>query len=268
MLFKTLTIRTGQFLASLLLLASVPGACAQPDDTGWNPSPGQTENAPVMGEVSWIGTDCPEVSGLCLAPDGGGLIAASDEKGLYRITWDGGTTPFLVKWRMDCEGVTFDPETGDIYYIVEGLQQVWRLKAPEYGRPEKICTIRDAGYLTNRGLEGITWFRNGTLLLGNQRKPTLLIRYSLKVGTLSQKELTGVSEIAGLCYDPIRNTLWIADSERHTINMCTPDGELLASWTVPFIDNAEGICVDHGHGCIWVGDDTTSRIYRISFENL
>ncbi|MBR6211672.1 MAG: hypothetical protein IKQ64_01355, partial [Bacteroidales bacterium] len=114
MLFKTLTIRTGQLLASLLLLAAAPGACAQPDDTGWNPSHRQTENAPVMGEVSWIGTDCPEVSGLCLAPDGGGLIAASDEKGLYRVTWDGGTTPFLVKWRMDCEGVTFDPETGDI----------------------------------------------------------------------------------------------------------------------------------------------------------
>ena len=61
--------------------------------------------------------------------------------------------------------------------------------------------------------------------------------------------LTTVQEVSGLCL--------------------APDGDgLLAYWDVSFIDNAEGLYVDHDHNCIWVGDDTTSRIYKILFEGL
>ena len=62
--------------------------------------------------------------------------------------------------------------------------------------------------------------------------------------------------------------LWVADSKSRTINLCTTDGEVLASYSVSFIDNGEGIYVDHAHSCIWVCDDTTSKIYKISFTNL
>ncbi len=41
---------------------------------------------PKMGEYITIDTECPEVSGLCLAQDGRGLLAASDEHGLYHIS--------------------------------------------------------------------------------------------------------------------------------------------------------------------------------------
>jgi len=37
---------------------------------------------------------------------------------------------------------------------------------------------------------------------------------------------------------------------------------------MPDIDNGEGLFVDHANSCIWIGDDTTSKIYRIAFENL
>ena len=50
--------------------------------------------------------------------------------------------------------------------------------------------------------------------------------------------------------------------------MCNPEGEVLLSWPVPFIDNGEGIYVDHANSCVWVGDDTTSKLYKIHFDNL
>lgn len=60
---------------------------------------------------------------------------------------------------------------------------------------------------------------------------------------------TTVPEVSGLCL--------------------APDGDgLLAAWSIPFVDNGEGIYVGHEHSCIWVGDDTTSRIYKIRFEGL
>ena len=96
----------------------------------------------------------------------------------------------------------------------------------------------------------------------------MLFQYSLTDGIISRTEITGTTEIAALCYDPVRDVLWIADSEQHNINLCTVDGEVLATYPVPFIDNGESLYVDHGNSCIWIGDDTTSKIYKISFANL
>ena len=68
---------------------------------------------PVMGDYTTVDTEVPEISGLCLAPDGDGMLAASDEKGVYSVTWTGETKPFFIAERsMDCEGVTVDPATG------------------------------------------------------------------------------------------------------------------------------------------------------------
>ena len=221
---------------------------------------------PKMLSYTTIDTECPEVSGLCLAPDGDGLLAASDERGVFHISWDGKTTEFYTERHMDCEGVTIDPKTKDVYFVVERKQEVHRLKAP-YKEPELLGVISDVGLLTNDGLEGVTYYKNGTLLVGNQRKPVRLMRFADgKVS--SYKDLEGFNEIADLCYDPVRDVLWIADSEARTINLCNLDGEIMATWSLPFIDNGESVCIDHEHSCIWVGDDTTSKIYRIEFENL
>lgn len=236
-----------------LLLAAVLAAQAQP----------------VMGHATEIlRTSVPEASGLCPSPDGRGFLVASDEKGLYFVSRTGETTPFYTRLRIDCEGVTLDPKTQDVYYIVEGKQQVRRLAAPDYAKSELVCKLRDIGYRTNHGLEGITWYKEDMLLIGNQHKPVQLILYSLKDGIVWRKELTSVSEIADLCYDPVRDALWIADSEARTINLCTPEGDVLASWPIPFIDNGEGLWIDHENSCIWVGDDTTSQLYKIPFSNL
>lgn len=40
------------------------------------------------------------------------------------------------------------------------------------------------------------------------------------------------------------------------------------TYPVPFIDNGESLYVDHVNDCIWIGDDTTSKIYKISFYGL
>ena len=225
---------------------------------------------PVMGDYTTVDTQVPEISGLCLAPDGNGFLAASDEKGVYAVSWTGETKPFFVAERsMDCEGVTVDPATGDVYYIVERKQEVRRLRAPEYNESELLGVIKEVGYRTNSGLEAITWMNDGTLLLGNQARPRLLIRFSPDGEILDRTEITeGIVDISDLCYDPVRNALWIPDSELRTINLCTLEGKVIASYPVPFIDNGESLYVDRDRQCIWVGDDTTSKLYKISFKNL
>lgn len=227
-----------------------------------------------MGSYSSISTTGIEgLSGICLAPDGSGFFAASDRGGVYRLSFSGETTPLFVEnpgiMGLDCEGVTLDPATGDIYFVLErNKQEVRRLRAPGYSESEVLATITDGSF--NSGLEAITWMGDGTLMVGNQADPCMLLRISATDGSIiNRKEITeGITDISDLCYDTERNALWIADSETRTINLCDLEGRIQKSYSVSFIDNGEGLCIDRERQCIWMSDDTTSQIYRINFSNL
>ena len=225
------------------------------------------------GYTSISTTDIEGFSGICLAPDGSGFIAASDRGGVYRVSFSGEATPLYVDnpgiMGLDCEGVTLDPSTGDIYFVAErNKQEVCRLSAPGYNESEVLATITDGSF--NSGLEAITWMGDGTLMVGNQAEPCLLLRLSATDGSiLSRVNITeGITDISDLCYDAERNALWIADSETRTINLCDLQGKIQKSYSVSFIDNGEGLCIDRERQCIWVSDDTTSKIYKITFSNL
>lgn len=214
------------------------------------------------------------LSGICLAPDGSGFLAASDRGGVYRVSLSGEATPLYVEtdgFGLDCEGVTVDPATGDIYLVAErDKQEVRRLRAPAYSESEVLATITEVSSSSNSGLEAIAWLGDGTLMVGNQANPCVLLRLSATDGSImSRTEITsGITDISDLCYDPVRNALWIADSEARTINLCDLEGKVQKSYSVSYIDNGEGLCIDRERQCIWVSDDTTSKVYKISFTNL
>jgi hypothetical protein len=57
------------------------------------------------------------------------------------------------------------------------------------------------------------------------------------------------------------------DSNQQKIFICQVDGTLVTSYDVPFIENAESICVDRTRGCVWVGSDEDSpKLYRFEFK--
>ena len=213
-------------------------------------------------------------SGICLAPDGSGFIAASDRGGVYKVSFSGEASTLYVEtagYGLDCEGVTVDPATGDVYFVLEReKQEVRRVRAPEYSESEVLAVITEVSSSSNSGLEAITWMGDGTLMVGNQANPRLLLRLSATDGSIiSRREITGgITDISDLCYDSVRNALWIADSETKTINLCDLQGNVRKSYSVSFIDNGEGLYVDRERQCIWVSDDTTANIYKVSFSNL
>ena len=42
--------------------------------------------------------------------------------------------------------------------------------------------------------------------------------------------------------------------------------KLKAVYDIKFIGNPESVCVDHKHGCVWVGDDNDSQPLLIRLE--
>lgn len=269
-------------LLPLLLLA---GACACEDplanrgiakpekqDQTEKTSGGKPRKVPEMGACQVIKARVEELSGLCMTKDSTALWAVGDEGAICRVSFSGAVTTVL-KTKLDAEGITLNPATGDLYIAVEGDQMVCRVKAPDYQTIDTLFYIKEAvdEDFDNNGLEGISFYKDSLLFIGSQEDALLWI-CKLDGSIVSRRSLMDetslIEEIAGLCYDPVKNWLWVTDSDACKLFLFSAETfDLLASYDIPSIENAESICVDRTHNCIWVGSDEDSpKIYRFSFK--
>ena len=267
----------------LLLLGVLCGACDDPlehlkigepvhqEETGKS-SGGKKRKVPEMGACQVIGVKVEELSGLCMTKDSTALWAVGDEGALCKVSFSGVVT-HVLSLDMDTEGITLDPATGDLYLAVEGDQMVCRVSAPDYQQVDTLFYIQEAlerGF-DNSGLEGISYFQDSLLFVGSQEDAllwtckldgTIVARLSL------YEEASMIEEIAGLCYDPPKKWLWVTDSDACKLFLFSAETfDLLATYDIPSIENAESICVDRTHNCIWVGSDEDSpKLYKFSFK--
>lgn len=229
---------------------------------------GTRSKMPVMGEREVFDVDVEEISGICLNADKTALLAIGDQGVVKQISFAGEVTDVL-SYYADMEGVTLDSNTGDMYIASEWDQSVLKLDAPDY----QVCTTLfyvqeaiDDNY-RNSGLEGISYYKDDIFFVGSQEHANLW-QYR-KDGTMISKISLSefADEIAGLCYDPVADWLWVIDSNFVKIYICTVDGKLLATYDLEDIENAESICVDRERNCVWVGsDEDDPKLYKYSFE--
>ena len=268
-------------LALLVLLLAVPGcqeetwtvAPAKPDNQSEQKSPQvHQRQVPVMGNWQVRDIRVDEISGLCMNVDSTGLWAVGDGGVVCKVSFEGAVTPCLST-ELDLEGITIHPVTGDLYVAVEGDQMVCRIAAPAYNKIDTLFHVKEAldRDFDNNGLEGIAFYRDSVLLVGSQ-EDALLWAYRLDGTVVSRislcRESSKIDEVAGLCYDAVKDWLWVVDSDTQRIFIFKYGTfDLLAAYDVPFIGNAESICVDRARGCVWVGDDDDdARLYRINFS--
>ena len=228
---------------------------------------GSAPELPVMGDYRTYDIDLDELSGLCFNQDRTGLVACGDKGVVKNVSFDGEVSDIWEN-RGDMEGVAMNPSTGDIYIAVERAQEIHALAAPDYAVQEPLFAVQEAvdGRFFNDGLETVEYYKDDVVFVGAQRDATLW-QYKLDGTMVSKVNLPFATEIAGLCYDPDADLLWVTDSEAFKIFLCTVDGQLLATYDVPFIENAESICVDRKRKCVWVGsDEDDSKLYRIDFK--
>lgn len=222
---------------------------------------------PVMGASTVLDIAVEELSGLCMDAERTALISCGDQGVVKMVSFSGEVTEILV-CPADMEGVTLDPSTGDLYLAIEGRQEVARLAAPGYDSLETVFRVQEAvdNNYRNGGLEGVEYYRDDILFVGSQREANLW-QYRTDGTMLSRISLSSfATEVAGLCYEPGHDLLWVTDSNQAKIFLTSPDGVLLATYDVPFVENLESICVDRERGCVWVGSDEDSpKLYRIAF---
>ncbi|MBQ3766174.1 MAG: hypothetical protein II874_05495 [Bacteroidales bacterium] len=264
-----------------------PGKYERPEEY----VPPEPVAVPVMGshvtyKLQAGGKMVQELSGLCLSKDGDFLWGVHDKGTLYRINFDGS---FEQQWyhESDMEGITMDPSTGDLYIGLESSSKsAYKVPAPGYNSYSSLFAVEGVESMGNSGIEGITWHK-GNLYFGSQTGARLF-EYSLGGAQLSKKSLRDVtptiSEVGDLCYDPVRDYLWVLDSNSnkdrpeylpYTLYLFNGDAtKLLATYSIgDFANwNPEAVCVDHARGCVWIGEDcdsgNPSLLHKISFSGL
>ena len=269
-------------LALFVLLLAVPGcqeetwtvAPVRPDSTktGDKGPEAHQRTMPVMGNWQIIKVKVEELSGLCMNRDTTAFWAVGDEGALCKVSFEGAVTPVL-NTGLDLEGITINPATGDLYVAVEGDQMVCRVAAPDYRTLDTLFFVKEAidRDFDNSGLEGIAFYRDSVVLVGSQ-EDAMLWAYTLdgkqQMRLSLCKETSKIDEVAGLFYDAKKDWLWVTDSDTQRLFIFKYGTfDLLATYDVPFIDNAESICVDRAHNCVWVGsDEDTPKLYRINFS--
>lgn len=229
---------------------------------------GEKKALPVMGDYKVYNVDVEELSGLCLSHDGSMLVSCGDQGVVKYITFDGQAAAFHEQF-ADMEGITLDPNTGDLYLALEWDQEVHRMKAPFYDTLERMFPVQEAidSNYRNGGLEAVEYYKDDILFVGSQENANLW-QYRLEGTMISKISLAAfTTEVAGLHYDAEADWLWVMDSNERKINICTVDGTFVTSYDIPFIENAESVCVDRSRGCVWVGSDEDSpKLYRFDFR--
>ena len=276
-----------QHIALVVLLALILGSCACEKDSehplisqtgkkdkteeGSRHPGGRARKYPEMGAYQVIKVNVEELSGLCMTQDSSAFWAVGDEGALCNVSFAGAVTPVLSS-RLDLEAITLNPASGDLYLAVEGDQMVCRVAAPDYNRIDTLFYIQEALQrdFDNNGLEGISFYKDSLLFVGSQEDALV---WTCKLdGTVVSRislcdETSLIKEVAGLCYDPVKKWLWVTDSDACKLFIFSAETfDLLASYDVPFIENAESICVDRNHSCVWVGSDEDSpKLYKFTF---
>lgn len=239
--------------------------CVRHNATPFENAPG----TPIKGKYTKYDVDIVELSGLCLHTDKSFIWGVGDQGRLSKISFDG-TVEKVLGQALDMEGVTINPATGDLYL---GCEPNWVgiVKAPDYKIATEIFRIDEADGYGNSGIEGISWYKDDMLLVGTQigaymwackLDGTVVWKKSIKTVAI------GCQEIADICYDPVKDQIWIIDSETQSIYLLNGDAtEHLATYRVNFAGNCESVCLDYGNDCVWIADDDdASELFKIDFE--
>ena len=240
------------------------------EKTGRQPGP-KNQKLPEMGSCQVFSVKVEELSGLCMNKDTTAFWAVGDEGTLNKVSFSGAVTPVL-SFDLDAEGITINPATGDLYIAAEGDQMVCRVAAPDYRKVDTLFHIQEALQrdFDNNGLEGIAFYGDSLLFVGSQ-EDALVWTCTLDGEIVSRVSLLDeapqIEEVAGLYYDAAKKWLWVTDSDACKFFIFSTESfDLVASYDIPQIENAESICVDRSRNCVWIGSDEDSpKLYRFSF---
>ena len=175
-----------------------------------------------------------------------------------------------IDWRR-VRSVVMLCKISELYKInrrYEDSKEVLLLAYELQGNSRKIIySLCELSIKLDETVQAVEYYKDDVVFVGSQKGANLW-QYRLDGTMISNVSLSAfASEVAGLCYDEQTGHLWVVDSKKAKIFVCSVAGELYSAFDIPYVDNAESICIDRGRNCVWVGsDEDNSKLYKINFD--
>jgi hypothetical protein len=219
-----------------------------------------------------------KLSDIVFYPPRETLFAVRDNGQIIEIKTDGS---FIrdreIREGADLEGITYNPDTGMLYVVVEGEEIIFEIN-PDSLVIAQISLIDRSfeGRLLlspdGDGVEGIAYVpatpktAKGSFYLVNQADKltgddaSIVVEVELKPDVSHPRAeivryfSVGVTDLSGITYVPSYDSLLITSDTHNLLLETSLDGEILNTYPLPG-ENQEGITVD-GDGSLYIAQDT------------
>ena len=215
-------------------------------------------------------TEIDELSGLTYHPQRKTLFVVADEGSLYEMHTDGRLARSEQLKQADFEGITVNPQTGLLYAVIEGADNIVEL-TPETFQINRTFDVNrnfEGRQLLKKGgmgLEGIVFIQNpfhpegGTFWIGNQsftlkpnQEPSIICEVVLPLVSSKARKAEAriirffpmnVIDISGLAYDAWRDCIIVMSDTTNLLLEVKPNGQIIHQYFLPGSDQ-EGIVLD------------------------
>jgi len=236
----------------------------------------------LIGQMEEINQDIAEPSGIVFHAERGTLFAVGDEGTIAEITLDGVNIQKTLLFGNDFEGITYNPDTGMLYAIVEGDDTILELTADDLIVQRTFTIERDFQGTTllppgGDGIEAITFIpdrqhsEGGLFYVTDQSMGTaetadfgLLIEVEAPLQSNQEASATAIitdyftleghSDLSGLHYDNQSDSFYIISDSLDEVLKVTRAGKLQNSVYLPG-NHQEGITFDHD-GFLYIAQDS------------
>jgi len=193
--------------------------------------------------VKEIDLPVKEPSGLCYSANSNAFYTVSDNTAkVYKLSLTGALIETKSYKGDDLEGITVDPNSGDIYVVEERKRELVKLNSNGVEISRKHLDIEINSI--NKGLEGITFNpKNNHIYILNEQNPGLLLELDATGNVIKQTELDFAIDYSGIYYEQTEDVLWVVSDKSKSVNKCTLDGKKIISYKIKE-SKAEGIVVN------------------------
>ncbi len=214
--------------------------------------------------------DIKEPSGLAVHHDGKSLWTVSDKDGsIFRLGLNGKILAHIKTSSKDLEGITALGDS-NLAVISERKREVHVYSLDGILRKKIELPLKGK---KNKGIEGITCNPdNGHFFILNEDKPKKLYELDSDFTIVYEKKLKFSKDLSGICYDSVRNELWIISDESKLIARCTLKGDLVREYGAG-VKSIEGVAVStvkksdgQFQSKLYVVSDSESKLYVFQID--
>jgi uncharacterized protein YjiK len=238
--------------AAMAVLLLGMTSCSRNEQSATDPG---TPAAQSLQLITTYSLTVTEPSGLAYSQATRTLYMISDNRSeIFRIDTTGKVLGSIPVNASDIEGVAVS-NSGDTLYIVEETASLLSTILLNGTKVSSVPVVVRTD--PQHSLEGVTVDNAGSLVVINEKAPTMLLEFAGGV-EMRRLLLTYSSDISDICYDVSGDCFWIVSDESQKVLKLSRSGALLGEWSIP-VRQGEGIAFIRDR--CYIVSDVDAKLY-------